>query len=723
MPRYPLAFIGLLLLNGAWTWQQDPSLPVPESVDERPQAPLLLGFSAQASADQLISEGILAGALSPRAARLHHRVLTEEPHVAGQPAQRRVAEYVLDEFRKAGLEAEIVEYQAYIPYPASISVRLVEPEEREFEIREKGYRVDKDTFSKDVIAPYNAYSPSGKVDAQVIYVNYGLEDDYQRLAELGIDVKGKIVLARYGRSFRGVKVRLAENRGAAGVLLYSDPIDDGYFRGDVFPDGPMRPPSAVQRGSIEYIFLYPGDPLTPAIPATPEAQRIEPAQAINLPRIPCQPLSYEQASEILRNLRGPNVPTGWQGGLSFAYHVGPGPARVKLDLKMDFALRPVLNVIGRIPGSVYPDEWVIAGNHIDAWTYGGVDPNSGTTSLIQMAQGLGRLLQQGRRPQRTLILAGWGGEEFGMIGSTEWGEQHRDELVRKAVAYINVDAAVSGRNFSAGAVPALKSMLRQATRAVRDPWSGETVYDNWLRSRGTASDGSGRPPQADDLGGGSDYAVFLDHLGVPSMSMSFGGPYGVYHSIYDTHYWMNRFGDPAWQYHTVMSELWGRVVLRLASAEVLPLDYAAYGSEIDGHLEKLEARAAAAPGTRDQGLDWNSLRSEARSMQRIGEDINSGVAELLSRPVDRSQLDRINELLKQAERGFILEAGLPGRPWYRHAIYAPGIDTGYASLPLPGLAEALEKGNPLERRQQAAQLLDKLRKVNRALDQVRRLTQ
>ncbi len=452
--------LGLLALAPLLAWQDDSQPPT--------QQPLI-GFSRQSSLRQLEIEGIFASVPSPESARFHHRYLTEEPHVEGQPAQRRVAEYVLDHFQKQGIPAEIVEYQAYYPYPRSVAVQLLEPDKKEFALREVGYAVDKDSFSEDVILPFHAYSPSGEVEGQVVYANYGLPDDYAALQERGIDVRGKVVLVRYGRSFRGVKVRVAEENGAAAVLIYSDPMDDGYFQGDVYPEGPMRPASAIQRGSVEFIFIYPGDPLTPGLPAHSDAQRISPEQAVNLPRIPSQPLSYQDASQILKSLRGPVVPKGWQGALPFTYHVGPGPSRVHIRLQMDFAVRPVWNVIGRIEGADYPEEWVILGNHIDAWTYGAVDPNSGTTALLQVASGLGKLIREGKRPRRTLILAGWGGEEYGLLGSTEWGEDLRDELVRKAVAYLNVDVGVSGSDFAAQSVPALEGLIRQVTRTVRVP--------------------------------------------------------------------------------------------------------------------------------------------------------------------------------------------------------------------------------------------------------------
>lgn len=675
------------------------------------------GFSAESGRRQLEVEEIFASVPSPASSRRHHFILTEEPHVAGTPAQRKVAEYVLGQFRRWGIPAEIVEYHAYLPYPRRLTLSLLEPEERELALTEEGIAGDKDSYAREVILPFNAYSPSAEVEGQVLYVNYGLPEDYRYLEELGIDVAGKIVLARYGKSFRGVKVRVAEQHHAAGVLLYSDPRDDGYFRGDVYPDGPMRPASGIQRGSVQYLFIHPGDPLTPEIPAHPDAQRLEAAEAKNLPSIPSQPLSYQEASRILRHLAGPNVPEGWQGGLPFAYHVGPGPVRVRLAVEMDYAVRPIWNVIARWEGSTHPDEWVVVGNHIDAWTYGGVDPSSGTTALLEMVAGFGKLIEAGIRPRRTIVFGAWDGEEYGLIGSTEWGEDLRAELMEKAVAYVNVDSAVRGSEFSAAGIPSLRPLLWEVTRAVRDPDTRRSVYETWRqRSRQDRQGLEADPePPVEDLGSGSDYTVFVHHLGIASLDFGFTGPYGVYHSIYDNHQWMSRYGDPGWRYHPTLAEIWGRLVLRLANADLLPFDYSEYGRAIRTHLQALQRQAGA-------GLDWTPLLSEAETMERIGAEILTSSQSLLQGEENGARLRRINELLRKAERTFLHRDGLPGRPWFRHTVYAPGLYTGYASKPLPGLSQAIDDDQPQLALQQAAILLQKLKAVNQLLDQVRRLS-
>ena len=680
----------------------------------------LSGFTPQSAAEQLKLEAIFSSVLSSESARRRHRTLTQKPHVAGWESQREVARYVLGEFEKAGIAAEIVEYHVYLSHPKSASIQLLEPEKVDLKLKEEGYEEDEDSWSTSVIMPFHAYSPSADVEGDVVYVNYGLPEDYAELKGRGIDVWGKIVLARYGQSFRGVKVKVAEENRAAGILIYSDPIDDGYFQGDVFPKGPFRPPSSVQRGSVQYLFIYPGDPLTPGRPALEQAQRLAPQMAQNLPRIPSHPLSYQDASQILKSLAGPSVPEGWQGALPFTYHLGPGPSRVRIRLDVDYTIGPIWNVIGRIPGLTYPDEWVIVGNHIDAWTFGAVDANSGTTAFLEMVAGLGKVLEGGFRPQRTLVLAAWDGEEYGLIGSTEWGEDLKTQLMEKAVAYLNVDIGVSGHRFQAAAIPPLQELVREATRFVKDPRTGQSVYQVWLAEEREGKATGPEEVALDNLGSGSDYTVFLDHLGVPSLTMGFKGPYGVYHSRYDSHYWMSQFGDPDWSYHRTLAEVWGRLALRLANADLLAFLYGDYGRAITFHLEAQQRRVAEIEAF---SLDWQPLLDQAREMEKIGNEIAAGIGKLLEKSVDPAKVRRINALFLRAERAFLLEEGLPRRPWFKHAIYSPGFYSGYASQPLPGLSQAIDDGEYTLAARQAGQLLVRLREVNQILDQIRRLTQ
>jgi N-acetylated-alpha-linked acidic dipeptidase len=661
------------------------------------------GFLPEEGARQAEAEAAFRAVPTPERARQDLRVLTREPHVAGTPGDYRTAQYMLQQFRRAGLEAEIVEYRVLLPMPKEVKVDLVEPFRRDGPTPEEGWDSDKDSFDSGVVPAFNAYSPSGDVTARVVYANYGLPQDYDRLRGMGIDVTGKIVLVRYGKCFRGVKAYVAEENHAAGVLIYSDPADDGYRRGDVYPRGPWRPAAGVQRGSILYLTAYAGDPLTPGIAASETAKRLEPEDAETLPRIPTTPISYRDASPILEHLGGPVAPRQWQGALPFTYHVGPGASKVHLKLEMDFEVRPIWNVIAWIPGTVQPDQWVVVGNHRDAWTYGAVDPNSGTAPLLAVARGLGQLLKQGWKPKRTIVLASWDGEEFGLLGSTEWAEEHADVLGRNAVAYLNMDVGVSGTRFSASTVPSLRRLIFEVTREVRDPASGRDLHDVWSEESQRLKNEGGIPiavpdqaavpvagkPRVGELGSGSDYTPFLQHLGVPSLDIGFGGPYGAYHALSDNFHWMENFGDPTFKYSVAAAQVYGTLTLRLANADVLPFDYEDYGKAIDKYFDDLDGELKK---------DGNSgrLRLEAAraSASRFNEaarllgkklgEVNSGAA------IDRGSLRAVNRGLLEVERNFLLGKGLPGRAWFRHAFYAPGVYTGYAAVILPGIREAAD---------------------------------
>src|SRR5215468_4044488 len=455
--------------------------------------------------------------------------------MAGSPEDRKTAEYVAQKFKEAGLQTDIVEYRVWMNRPLEVSVRVVAPANVKMNgpTRE---RADGDSLPDDprVVIPFNGSSPSGDVEADVVYANYGRPDDFKKLEDLKVDVRGKIVIVRYGENFRGVKSFIAEERGAAGVLIYSDPWDDGYFRGDAYPKGPWRPENGVQRGSIQYMFNYPGDPTTPgfaSVPSLPDSERVPPEKASDMPKIPTTPISYTDVRPLLENLGGPESPRDWQGALPFTYHLGPGPMRVKMHLKMDLSYRSIWDVVGVARGSQLPDEWVIAGNHRDAWVYGAVDPNSGTAAMLEAVHGVGDLLKTGWKPKRTIVFGSWDGEEQGMLGSTEWGEEHERELAN-AAAYFNVDVAVAGPNFGASAVPALKQFVRDATKMVPSPKSG-SVYEVWKEAKAKeptnrvsaeVAGSQNRPPNArveqdvevGDLGSGSDYSVFLQRMGVPA---------------------------------------------------------------------------------------------------------------------------------------------------------------------------------------------------------------
>jgi len=689
--------------------------------------PAIFGF--RDAATENATEARFLAVPDTKLAEEHLRTLTQAPHMAGTPEDKATADYVAQKFRAAGLDTEIVEYKVWMNYPQEISVDITAPAGVEMHGPTREH-VAGDPYDDDprVVMPFNGMSPSGDVEADVVYANYGTPEDFEKLEKLKIDVRGKIVLVRYGQNFRGVKEFIAQEHGAAGVIVYSDPFDDGWRRGDKYPDGPWRPDTGVQRGSVGYMFEFPGDPTTPgfaSLPSLPESKRISPEQSAQMPKIPVTPLSYHDAWPILQHMAGPDSPREWQGALPFTYHVGPGPVRVKMHLKQDYQFRTLWDVIGRVRGSQSPDEWVVAGNHRDAWVYGAVDPNSGTAAMLEAVHGIGELLKSGWKPKRTMIFASWDGEEEGLMGSTEWAEQHESELAH-APAYFNVDVAVSGPKFGAAAVPSLKQFLRDVTKAVSSP-KGGTVYAAWqkgdqpnapITQSPSESIGEGRrtpavAPARDDalvgeLGSGSDYSAFQQHLGVPSTDISSTGPYGVYHSVFDNFAWFKKFGDPDFVYEQQMARIFGLEALRMADADVLPYDYEEYGKEVAVYLEAAAKRAENKFG--NHALDWSAVNTAAKHFQDAGAKI---LSKQKNQPRDAA---RLNQTLLGAERALLVPEGLPHRPWFRHAIYAPGEYTGYAAVVIPGVNEALDKGDAERARQQLAVLAAALERAAKALE-------
>jgi len=588
--------------------------------------------------------------------------------------------------------------------------------------------VEGDPFQDDarVVMPYTGMSPSGDAEAEVVYANYGSPDDFDKLKQMNIDVRGKIVLVRYGQNFRGVKAFVAQERGAAGVIIYSDPYDDGWHRGDKYPKGPWRPDTGVQRGSIGYMFEFPGDPTTPRIaslPELPDSQRIRPEMSPQLAKIPTTPLSYHDAWPILEHLGGPDSPRDWQGSLPFTYHLGPGPVKVKLHLKQDYQYRTIWDVIGQVRGSELPNQWVVAGNHRDAWVYGAVDPNSGTAAMLEAVHGIGELLKTGWKPKRTMVFGSWDAEEQGLMGSTEWGEQHAADL-QSSPAYFNMDVAVSGPKFGSAAIPSLKQFIRDVTKAVPSP-KGGTVYEAWQRESGAAkehgpqeeaSGGTYRPPAAQskpdvpvgDLGSGSDFAVFLQHLGVPSSDIGSSGPYGVYHSVFDNFQWFTEFADPDFVYEQQMARVFGLEMIRMADADVLPYDYQEYGKEIAVYIDAAKKKAEAAFG--NKAPNFAAAMEAAHHFEQAG-------AKMLSRqsgaPGDAAKL---NESLYLTERALLISEGLPTRPWFHHAIYAPGRYTGYAATVIPGVNEAIDRKDLQTTQRQIAILAAALNRAAKILE-------
>ena len=699
----------------------DPAAGVPPTLaDDGPEgAAVPLGFTAQSFvAEQRLEERYLK---IPRAnkARKFLRRLTREPHLAGTPGDRRVTQFVYDEFKRDGLDPEIVEYRVLLSYPKKIAVELVAPVSLPLAHPEPVIPGDKQTRVSDPLAqvPWNAYSPSADLTLPVVYANYGTPEDYDRLAQLGVSVRDRIVLLRYFHGYRGGKSREAEKRGAAGVIVYSDPAEDGARQGRTYPQGPWGPPGHFQRGAVVYDFITPGDPLTPGWASIATARRIPESESAILPRIPMVPLSAADAREILSRLGGPEAPQDWQGGLGFSYHLGDGGTRVHLGLEMENRVTPIWDVIGRIRGSVEPEKLVVLSNHHDAWVYGGVDPASGTATMLETARALGQLVKHGFRPRRTILFGNWDAEEYTLTGSTEWGEQYSDDLRQNAVVCLNVDAATSGPNFTLAAVPALVPAVIEATAAVDDPSTGQTVFERW-RARRTAADirsyavpgATGGPVPFGILGGGSDFMVFLQHDGVPSLDMIFDGPYGVYHSLYDDFEWMARFGDPGFRYHAAMSRLWGLLAVRFASADVLPLDYSIYASEVGAYLQEL-AKIAPPDFSR---ADLEPLAAKSRQWHDRASRLRERMGAL---GAGDPAVPAINAALMAEERAWLAPDGIPGRPWFRHLVYAP-LPT-YDAETLPGLREALVAKDLNRARDQAKQLGRALDRAIGALDGVR----
>ncbi len=714
-----ILFCGVLLLNSPQA-QTAPAASAPSAA--------IFGFRNPAA--ESATESRFLAVPDPKLAEQHLRILTQAPHVAGTAEDKATADYVAQKFREAGLDTEIVEYRVWINYPAEISVDITAPSGVHMHGPTREH-VDGDPLPDDprVITPFNAMSPSGDVEGEVVYANYGSPEDFKKLDQLKVDVRGKMVLVRYGQNFRGVKAFVAQEHGAAGVLIYSDPADDGWKRGDKYPQGPWRPDTGVQRGSIGYMFEFPGDPTTPGIaslPSLPDAQRTPPAESAALPKIPTTPLSYGDAWPILEHLSGADSPREWQGALPFTYHVGPGPVKVKMHLKQDYQLRTIWDVIGKVRGSEFPDEWVVGGNHRDAWVYGAVDPNSGTAAMLESVHGLGELLKSGWKPKRTIVLGSWDAEEEGLIGSTEWGEQHAKEL-ENAAAYFNMDVAVSGSKFGAAAVPSLKQFLRDLTKAVPAA-KGGTVYESWQKASQNSTEaanpqetsgGTYRPPAAQgkadvpvsDLGSGSDYSVFLQHLGVPSSDIGSTGSYGVYHSAFDNFNWFKKFGDPDFIYEQQMARVFGMEVIRMADADVLPFNYEEYGKEISFYIDSAKKKALAEFG--DQTVDFREASQAAHRFEQAG-------TKILSREENSgSDAAKLNRALRDAERALLLSDGLPNRPWFHHSIYAPGQYTGYAAVVIPGINEAVDKHDIERTRQQIVALTAALNRAAKVLEGAR----
>ena len=678
----------------------------------------MAGFSPAAATKEVALENQLRALASPNQISKFHRYLTSEPHPAGSPRNNQLAQWVAQQWREQGLEdVSIHQYDVLHSAPRQISLEMVKPKRYVATLREDPYDLDPDTQNPKADGAYLGYSASGEITAPLVYAHSGNPEDYDYLRQHGIDVRGKIVLVRYSNpySYRGFKALTAELLGAAAILIYSDPAEDGYKKGAVYPNGPWGPESHIQRGAITYDFIQPGDPLTPGYASIPGAKRIRPEDAVSLPKIMGVPLSWHDAKPLLEKMDGPEAPDSWQGGLPLKYKLGGKRVVVHLKVDMDNSTRPYFVTEARIRGSESPDQWVILGNHRDAWVYGAVDPSSGTAAMLELTRNLGQLLQQGIRPKRTLIFCSWDGEEYALTGSTEWGEQYAGELKQKAVAYLNVDEATSGSNFQGDAVGSLAPLLVDVSHTLPAP-SGKTLYDEWKISRQTEL-GDDQPVPDGKLantriGSGSDHTVFLNFLGIPTLGLTFVGPYGVYHSLYDDYFWMNHFGDPGYRYHTLMTQLWGALALRLANADVLPFDFESYGENIRQFVVDLNLANRVA-----SHIDLAALQRQIADFQSAGRELNQSIAvAVASGKLRASAAAQVNAHLMQVERNWCNPNGIPGRPWFKHSLYAARYT--YAHLELPGLTEASEAGDWKRANEQEKILEAQLEKNTALLKQI-----
>lgn len=692
--------------------------------------PKLMGFTDPNAVKQLDWEKQFDAQLNAKNLDEWMKFLSSHPHHVGSPQDKANADYLASLFKQWGYQTEIDTYYVLFPTPKTRVVELLGAKPYKAKLEEPVVPGDKYTTQRaEQLPTYNAYSADGDVSAELVFVNRGVPADYEELEKMGVDVKGKIVIAKYGGSWRGIKPKVAAEHGAIGCLIYSDPGDDGYTAGDVYPKGPFRPAAGVQRGSVMDMPVYPGDPLTPGYAATKDAKRLERNDAITIMKIPVLPISYEDALPFLQSLEGQVAPPSWRGTLPITYHVGPGKDKVHMKLEFNWDLKPVNNVIAKLPGSEFPDEWVMRGNHHDGWVNGAEDPLSGLVAELEEARSIGELYKKGFRPKRTLVYCAWDGEEPALLGSTEWAEGHQEDLKNKAVAYINSDG--NGRGFiSASGSHTLEPFFNQVIDDVKDPETGVSVKERQYARTMVNSDQATRTKlygnknmKLSALGAGSDYSPFIQHLGVPSMNIGYGGEddAGVYHSIYDDYDHYTRFGDPGFQYGLTLAKTAGRVTLRLADADVLPFDFNSfyktvteYSNEVKTLADSKRADAEmknklAADKLYDLAkdptkpykqtikketvpyLNFSRFENALQDLKQDAEEFQKISATAISQPKEKQA--RVNELLFKAEQKLLSQAGLPRRPWYKHEIYAPGYYTGYGVKTLPGIREAIEQNN------------------------------
>ena len=668
------------------------------------------GYTAQSAAAERNVEADVISKPSPDKASAHSRFLSLQPHMAGTPAQARTRDYVVSQMKSWGLETEVRAYRVWMPHPTSTRVWRVSPDPIELKLQEGPIAEDTTSVAYPQVMPFNGYGATGDVQGEVVYVNYGLIEDYAQLDSMGVSVKGKIAIARYGRSYRGIKAREAEKHGAVGLIIYSDPADDGYVRGDVYPGGPMRPEHGIQRGSV----MNPnGDPSTPGYPSLGNAKRIPLAQ-MEVPRIPVLPISYGNATELLRGLSGNSIPQPWQGGLGFRYHVGPGPVRARLAVTSDANTNPykeIWDTFGIIRGSVYPDEIVMIGGHRDAWGPGAADNVSGTVSVLEAARAIAEQAKAGKRPKRTIVFATWDAEEWGLLGSTEYVEEDSLRLTRSAVAYLNQDDIAQGPNFSGGGSPSLRASLRDVAKKVPDPSREGSVYDVWRKRANLAADSL--EPSMGDPGGGSDFAGFYNHLGIPIVDWGFGGPQGIYHSAYDSYHWMSKFGDPKFEYHAAAARIGAAMLLRIANADILPYDYVEFART----MRRFGTRVDSAIAVKHWKTSTTGLTSAIARMETAAVAFNAARDRALTAQLSTPTLKQINAALLQVERQLTRPQGLVTRQWFRNLIYASDENNGYATMVFPSVNEAIRLGDESAVERELADLAERFDGATRALQQ------
>jgi len=715
--------------------------------------PPLLGFSAARAGEERALEARFAAAIQRDDLAPWMKRLSARPHPVGSAYGGDNAQFLAGLFRSWGYDTRIEEFRILFPTPKTRLLEMVAPSRFTARLAEPPLPQDATSGqTAEQLPTYNAYSIDGDVTGELIYANFGVPKDYEELERRGIDVKGKIVITRYGGSWRGIKPKVAAEHGAIGCLIYSDPHEDGYFEGDVYPKGAYRNENGVQRGSVADMPLYPGDPLTPGVGSTADAKRLDRKDAPTLTKIPVLPISYADARPLLAAIGGAMAPEAWRGALPLPYHLGPGPARVHLKLEFNWDQVPARDVIAMLPGSDRPDEWVVRGNHHDGWVNGANDPISGLVAELAEAKAVGTLAKSGWRPRRTIVYAAWDGEEPGLLGSTEWAETHEAELRQKAVIYINTDT--NGRGFlTAGGSHSLERFLNQVARDVKDPERGISVLDRDRAARIVHGDAEARQEvrnRADlrigALGSGSDFTPFLQHLGIPALNLGYGGEDGggSYHSIYDSYDHYTRFGDPGFQYGQVLAETVGRAVLRLADADVLPYEFTDLADTVGTYVKEVEKLAdtlrreteetnreleegqlvAAADPTETYlppqpqapvpHLNFAPLENALAALEKSAKayDRAAGAGKTLS---DATQKE-LDTALMGVEQAFLHPEGLPRRSWFRHQVYAPGFYTGYGVKTLPAVREALEQRNWQEASEQVAVVAKALEAGAAAID-------